>query len=313
MASEFETARAVRDEMIRGGCANLSVTPRGPWSCRLAIVNAGMPRSGSTLVGKLITEAVSMINSVSNSTGRVRGPFYWNHHLRRDFSDSGVGRNDSATAKCAARRAYYFKILNLLSSLTNSDTLLIKSHEFDAGLLGICEKVLVVSSVRDLAESAFSKVRLGWNKIPPGISQVEAAEVMVNASLQAVKEFNCWKRYSPRYTQMLYQDFSKSFGAAIMRIMALILEAIPLPVGQQPLVVNIDAINEKFSKIEGNKDMPSTHRVANRHANLGTSDPFAKVLTPFVAMKIREAYVGPRRLARKPWWDCTWLLLLLLR
>jgi hypothetical protein len=50
------------DEMIRGGCSDLRPLWHGPLPCRLAIINAGMPRTGSTLVNMLVKEALTLLN-----------------------------------------------------------------------------------------------------------------------------------------------------------------------------------------------------------------------------------------------------------
>lgn len=283
------------DEMVAGGCEDIGLLGPGPRKCHLAIVNAGMPRSGSTLVNSLITEAIEQLNVTSH----YKGSIYWQQHIRRAFSRPG--RN--ATDKCRMIRERYEADRAMLASLTKNDIILVKSHEFDATLLDLCHRVVVISSTRDLADIVFSKIRLGWFKLDNEGSFEAAVEQMVYSVHGAVQEHNCWQRYAPRMLQLLYEDISHHYGAAVMKIMGAILDTLPTHAIPPMTMLNISAVNAKFSHTEGNPWQRATHveKVAtvNSSQRLFRPRPHHKtatynerLLSPQMAGKIREAYAS---------------------
>ena len=60
----------LNDEMAKGGCSDLRPLWTGPLPCRLAIINAGMPRTGSTLTVLLIQEALRLLKFSQADTKR---------------------------------------------------------------------------------------------------------------------------------------------------------------------------------------------------------------------------------------------------
>jgi hypothetical protein len=289
------------EEMVEGGCGDIGLVEPGRRKCHLAIINAGMPRSGSTLVNALITEALEQLNVTSH----LKGSIYWQQHIRRAFSRSGKNSTD----KCRMIRDRYEKDRALLANLTANDLILVKSHEFDATLLDLCHRVVVISSTRDLADIVFSKIRLGWFKIDEEDTLDVAAEKMVYSVHGAVQEHNCWQRYAPRMLQLLYEDMSRHYGAAVMKIMGAILDTIPPHAVPTQTTLNISAVNAKFTHKEGNPWQRATHHrndkdsvetpLNKEHPERTRPDLAAvaadrnnRLLTPQLANTIREAYAS---------------------
>lgn len=89
------TTRRVLHAMAKQGCDDLGVVPSGPRNCSLAIINAGMARSGSTLVNSLILDAVRRLKM----RGRFFGPMYVMPIKFVDF-DSTIPMCDTISGSC---------------------------------------------------------------------------------------------------------------------------------------------------------------------------------------------------------------------
>ena len=231
--------------------------------CALAVVSAGMPRSGSTLSVRLINEAIAQLGLAPNvlrtfidseaeaarasrpGTGYVssHATLYWQEHLRLS---SGVTKGQPADQACAAARDWHQKHQLMLDSATSTSILIVKSHEFDASLFDLCRHTVVVSSTRDIGDIAASKAKLGW------VNLGEApADKLGNSVAGAVAEHNCWQRFSPSFVELHHEDLSQFYGLTVLKIMGAVAEKVPW-LALDRLELNLTAVDAKFRHTDAN-------------------------------------------------------------
>ena len=240
----------------------LLLQPRaGSDRCALAVVSAGMPRSGSTLSVQLINEAIAQLGLAPNvlratdkaeaarasrsGTGYVnpRATLYWQEHLRLS---SGVTKGQSPDQACTAATDWHREHQLMLDSANSTSILIVKSHEFDATLFDLCQRTVVVSSTRDLGDISASKVRLGW--LNPG---EDSAAKLGDSVVGAVAEHNCWQRFSPSFVELHHEDLSQFYGLTVLKIMAAVAEKVPW-LALDRLELNLTAVDAKYRHTEAN-------------------------------------------------------------
>ena len=105
--------------------------------CRLAIIAAGMPRTGSTLTFKVLKAVLSKLNIWKGHGVQLK---YWQWHMRNSaVSNRGPLGSAVAGSECEMRWQLYNTTKTKLNNVQEENIVLIKSHEFDAQLINVCK------------------------------------------------------------------------------------------------------------------------------------------------------------------------------
>mmetsp|Transcript_7655 Transcript_7655/g.10651 ORF Transcript_7655/g.10651 Transcript_7655/m.10651 type:complete len:201 (+) Transcript_7655:101-703(+) len=112
--------------------------------CKLLIVNAGLPRTGSTLLGSL---ALHAIRRTLPATFTIRPKVIATRYWRED--------RHSHKAKASQTKQIF---------PDNIDIFMTKSHEFDSELASMCDRTLVLLTSRDPAAQAVSAANGFWSE-----------------------------------------------------------------------------------------------------------------------------------------------------
>lgn len=136
--------------------------------CKLMVVAAGAPRTGSTLSELMALQALKDLNVSYVNLG------YWRYdrHNRNKKDFHGVRWS-----------AEYVR-----SRIPSpSSVVIVKSHEYDTELVGMCDEVLVIAQGRNAHDLAASAMGAGWlNKCDAMYSFLRAMEA----------HHICWRRHS---------------------------------------------------------------------------------------------------------------------
>ena len=135
--------------------------------CRL-VISAGMPRTGSTWMTKMIVHA-------SHNSGYEVRSTYWNYPQHMGWSS-----DDKRTVK-------FYEAESKAWEKATTTVFVYKSHEYDPRLLALCSKVAVITSYRCLEDEIVSIVNAGW--VPNEPYRIAS---FIRASLQ---EFEKWKAH----------------------------------------------------------------------------------------------------------------------
>ena len=138
------------------------------------VVNAGMPRSGSTWIKKLTTDILRQVS------GFKLHEAYWKFpdHIRMSQDDP--------------RRVNFDEVERRVWEHPNTTIFHYKSHEYDTELLTMCPYVAIITSHRCLEDEIESACNAGWcGRLPrPGTSQYIA-----NKWLEYLSWYSHWKQH----------------------------------------------------------------------------------------------------------------------
>lgn len=165
--------------------------------CDLAVVMAGSPRSGSTLLTKIIVDSVKRLSARFDVSYANLG--YWRldrHMLRPQQVDL----------------ANMTKMLTRIQAGTQ--VVILKTHEYDPEVLKLCRKVLVITSTTDVSKAMNSYVLAGW--IP---RTCDAARGMFYRQL---KQHRCWQKHSRM--RLVFKEFESDKRLTAISIMGKIVE-----------------------------------------------------------------------------------------
>ena len=175
--------------------------------CRLAMIAAGMPRTGSTLTFKVLKAVLSKLTIWKSHGVQLK---YWQWHLRNSAVPHRGPLGDAPPgSECETRWQLYNEATAKLNSLQEDDVVLIKSHEFDAELLSLCTASIVFTSERDVADIAASKVKLGWVHRKGNMSNRAWVAELAGGIKGDVSEHVCWRQHAPVNVNVLFSDASK--------------------------------------------------------------------------------------------------------
>lgn len=148
-----------------------------PSRCKLGIVNAGMPRSGSTLLYEMLT----IFTSHAFATAEHKHPdvrsTYWNYHLHR--LHYAQGSIEQARQELSEHEQKF-------SSITKDTVVIAKSHIFNGDLLHLCDATVVITVTRNFCDIALSVAHLGW-------SPYDSAEGYRIHFEQSTNNDQCWR------------------------------------------------------------------------------------------------------------------------
>lgn len=218
-------------------------------TCRLAVINAGSPRAGSTLLQQIIDDAVV----------RVRLRF-----KRIEIINAAYWRFDR---HLLSNPRYYELIGKWWGPRNRSwvpprdekvDVLVAKSHEFDSELAGLCEQSLVVASSREpdrMAESAAAAGFFGGGPL---------ACATVGSYLAGWEHaMRCWLAHSTHSLRFAYRDLAAAPALAATQVFAeLALILAPRQAGEMPLSELAKALMVKkdYARHEANVRIPGAHK-----------------------------------------------------
>jgi hypothetical protein len=154
---------------------------RLPAACAFAVVCAGMPRAGSTLqcaaAEALLTHAFP---------ARFVNLEYWDYHMHEpDFS---LSTNTTWVDHHLRQQAAD------VAAIAADAVLLIKSHEFKPGLLGVCSRRIVLTCHRDFCDAGASFFHANWiTQASADNNQAEAADRLSKIFAEAIRRQRCWK------------------------------------------------------------------------------------------------------------------------
>jgi hypothetical protein len=136
---------------------------------------------------------------------------------------AGINKTGEA---CQRRWALLKEAKAQLRDLSLDSIVLIKAHEFDKDLLKLCQKTLVFTSARDVADIGSSKLRSGF---VANVRQQKPQELVsaIAAGLgKDIEEHMCWRHHAPLNVNVLYEDTIKC-GWYLLRIFAAIAHSLP--------------------------------------------------------------------------------------
>lgn len=211
---------------------NLPVPSEG--MCKLAIINAGMPRTASTLIGKVFLDAVK--NLTSEPTLNI----YWNwhHHVNLDKE---------------AQKEFVSNSKYSLGKLGARGVLIAKSHEFYSPLLSACRKRVVVATHRHPVDLLNSEAQANWFQ--------NASEGWGHFNEAAQRSF-CWRSAAPKVSGTSFVDFPferlltlDTFRGVARDSLKLVAKALDV----EPTDVEgfVQSIQERYWSHEANKGIPS--------------------------------------------------------
>lgn len=192
-----------------------------PDECRLMVVCAGSPRAASTAECLIAQDVIDLIleaqhkRGLTNETRSIQAG-YFNYHLHTFCDDTDCGKTypegpieNAEEWRAAAghipdkakRKEVYHSIDTLqafnkaVAKATKHSAVIVKSHEFDADLMEVCNKRMILTSTRDKEEVFDSAVDLGWFESPKS-----ASRGVFN------KYFDIWKNYRRCWTEAAKAD-----------------------------------------------------------------------------------------------------------
>ena len=156
-----------------------------PPNCKLVVIVAGMPRTGSTLLIELVHDAVRQ--ALSQSGLKVVNISYW--RLDRHLGTKGG-------------QAVNWRPTELPD---DTDVIVTKTHEYDSEVLGLCERNLVILSSREPAAQVTS-VANAFLKTEDGRTCENFEWHLKKFEAQA----RCWQEAAHFPLKFAYEDFSVS-------------------------------------------------------------------------------------------------------
>lgn len=196
------------NRLVGESCTDIPVLKPARYApkCKLAIIAAGMPRTGSTLMFKVLKAVLSKLRIWKGHGVQLK---YWQWHLRDSaVPHRGPLEDAAAGTECNMRWQLYNSTKVQLDALNGKHIVLIKSHEFDRELLNLCESSLVFTSVRDVADVAASKIHSGWVRKTPSMTNRDWMAVLAGGIKGDLDEHQCWIRFAPNNVNVHYSAAS---------------------------------------------------------------------------------------------------------
>lgn len=207
-------------------CTDLpALVPPSRPKCKLALIAAGMPCTGSTVTFKLLRAALIKLNLWQHNGTALK---YWQWHFKSAAAaDHGPLAGVQSGYECARKWDIFQSSNTQLSHLKEGSIVIVKSHEFDESLLNLCETTVVFTSARDVAEIASSKIRSGWLPQTVGMSKPELVSELAAGITGDIEEHSCWRHAAARNVNVLFSEVSNC-GWYLIRIASIVAQALPL-------------------------------------------------------------------------------------
>jgi len=208
------------------------------YDCDLAIINAGMPRTGSTLLQELAVEAVSLLGKTFPSQRRlsfVNGEYWrFNRHLNNHSSDwSGPTVPE------------------------HTDIVYFKSHNWDSELHSICQRNLVLLTDRDPTAMIASLIKVRARLYPDESKGGDACDWAYELLLKYRGMHFCWKEHAQVPFRVSYEHMRNSkvaVAAAIATLLASMFDFVT-EVHDQPTTISY-TFPADYHAAEANPSLP---------------------------------------------------------
>jgi hypothetical protein len=224
--SRREHTRRIWHQLLAQNCTELPVLVPPPTpKCKLALIAAGMPRTGSTMTFKLLRAALTKLGLWQHNGTALK---YWQWHFKTAVAaDHGPLAGTPGGSECKRRWEIFHASEAQLNQLTTDQIVIVKSHEFDESLLNLCKATIVFTSTRDVAEIASSKIRSGWLPQTDGMSNSKLVSELAAGIKGDIEEHSCWRQSAPRNVNVLFSEVSNC-GWYLVRIASAVAQALPL-------------------------------------------------------------------------------------
>ena len=163
-------------------------------NCELAVIDAGMPRTGSTLLSLLIDDAVKKVQEAFGWRLKIQKGGYW--RLNRHMQDP--------------KKKYHLNIPD------GTDIVTIKSHEFDSELLTLCKQNLIILTRREPAAMLASGIIAFSEAFREG--QASNCDFLAHSIFYSVRRHACWQAHAQFPLRVAYEDFRKNKAPATTAI-----------------------------------------------------------------------------------------------
>ena len=168
--------------------------------CELAVVVAGAPRTGSTLLTRITEDCLERLSKHLNVKYKSIGYWRYVRHIK------GSPEEDMESM---------VKVLDSIEP--DVQVLVLKSHEYDPEIFKLCQKTLVITSTKDTRQLLKSAIGAKW------IRQNNCTQL--RTFLQHVlHDHRCWQRYAQlRFHYNTYASAKRITAISIMTKLAEIL------------------------------------------------------------------------------------------
>lgn len=262
-------ARAIRHSCNIQSLRNSMQLSRLPWSglealvepavttinCDIAIVCAGFRRSGSTLQQKLVLLALDHLNI-------TRVTLYWNYHLhllqrRLDFPNlaGAYGSHEEFISKLGHFRKYQDRLINGVGGNT---AVVIKSHQFDDRIMGMCKRQVVFAIRRRNEANAVKSI------LATGDAE-SAGELPLD---RWRRDYECWIQAGA--TEVLYEDVEDHPEWHVLQLSAAIASRLDIP-WQEDVSNTMTNNASQFKSVDANPGIPG-HKFSGRSTRNPLSD-----------------------------------------
>ena len=249
--------------------------PRGgKLRCPAAVILAGMPRTGSTLMLRFAHAALAALQTSHAFAGYWRLPAHLNHSFPR-WGAAPMNATERHTWISGKKRI----LQKSLSSPAGTPIIMFKSHEFAPRLLTACRRRAVLLTHRCVKDELMSATKLGWLSAN--------ADNQTAAIRDWVEDYSLWR--SSGALDVPYELMQYAPREAFHAIVDYLAESFGL---QDRAQRTAELSSQQLAELggEGNPGIPSTRAMeppANTHAALrSTYGRFAHVVEH---MKLRWA------------------------
>jgi len=203
-------------------------------TCALALIIAGTPRSGSTLIQAIAKTTLNLLAVHSHITYADIGYWRFHRHIRKPPN------SDLSTMR---------KVLGRVKNRTQ--VVLVKTHEYDPELLELCNQSLVVTSTREITDMMRSWVGAGWLRR-------NCTDLTVMLS-KVTKNQRCWQRHAG--VRFIYSDIESDKRFALIIMMSAVMSKLSIRASQSlpfERLFKDEVFSSGFMDDEANPGIPSS-------------------------------------------------------
>ena len=214
-------------------------------TCDLALIIAGTPRSGSTVIYNIVKNALNLIAVHSNIT--YAGIGYWRFHRHTRQSPA----LDLSTMR---------KVLGRVKNSTQ--VVFVKSHQYDPELLELCNQSLVVTSTREIPDMMRSWVGADWLR--------NNCTDLTRMLSRVIQDHRCWQRHAG--IRFIYSDIESEKRFALIILMSAVMNKLSMQASQSlpfERLFKDEVLSSGFMDDEANLGIPSSRN--------GSSHPTCEV------------------------------------
>ena len=202
--------------------------------CELVVLMAGTPRSGSTLLLKIIDDCLSRLHETFQINYFNYGYWRLDRHLRR------AAEIDSRSTK-----------ENLKRIKNGTRVVVVKSHRYDPDVLSICDKALVITSTASVTKLMRSYVGAHW------VASGNCSQLSSYFNADVYPNHLCWQAISS--LRLVYEDFSDDKRYAAVLILTKIAEMLSIEHAKYlEHVPSLFNFPRRYMALEANLKIPSS-------------------------------------------------------